>query len=552
MKTLFIFFFCVFLAGSSSARPKENFTPNPFTVIKTQVITNSNNISTWIWNTGVFDQDLRTSNTPGFEWPKGSGKFALFTAGLSLGAYVDGGLRLASVSYNGEYAPGYVLNGVFTTNATFKLYKVSRGDNALNNPDYANWGLMVPYGAPYDDVNNNGVYDAGVDKPGVKSAAQTIFVCLTDADPSNHSASEGFSGGTTPMLSEMHLTSWSYDNVATLMDVQFMKMQVINKNSSLWDSTYFGIVADPDLGYAPDDYIGCDITRNLGYCYNSTNQDGTGAPGQYGANPPAVGIKLLKGARNGSTADIGMTSFDYFSNTSSGGPVCEQDPSSGPIQAYNYLRGLKKDGTPWLNPTLVPPSPTKFCYPGDPESNVGWTEYTGMIKNCGGVTSGQVEASAPGDRRLIISSGASNLKVNPLDTQTFVVAQMIARGTNNKNSVTLLKAMATNVQAAYNTSFVIGINSISTEVPEKFSLYQNYPNPFNPSTKINFDITKSGFTSLSIFDVTGKEVAKLVNQNLNAGSYEFEFNAANLPSGVYFYKLENLGSTEVKKMSLIK
>jgi hypothetical protein len=411
---------------------------------------------------------------------------------------------------------------------------------------------MVPYGAPYDDVNNNGVYDAGVDKPGVKSAAQTIFVCLTDADPSNHTSSEGCSGGTVPLLSEMHLTSWCYDNIPTLTDVQFMKMQVINKNSSLWDSTYFGVVADPDLGDPTDDYIGCDLLKNLGYCYNADNMDGTGSPIQYGVNPPAAGFQLLKGARNGSTADIGMTSFDYFSNTNSGGPSCEQDPSSAPIQAYNYLKGLKKDGTPWLNPTLIPPAPTKFCYPGDPETNIGWTEYTGVIKNCGGVTSGSVEASTPGDRRLILNSGASNLKVNPSDTQTFVVARLVARGLNNKNSVTLLKQMALNVQAAYNGNFVIGINSISSEVPEKFSLHQNYPNPFNPTTKINFDITKSGFTSLSIFDITGKEVTKLVKQNLNAGSYEFEFNAANLPSGIYFYKLTSVDFSSVKKMSLIK
>jgi len=534
--------------GSLLALPKENVTFSPYTVVKTQVLTNANNIATRIWNTGVFDQDLSVSNTPGLEWPKGSGKYAVFTAGLSIGAYVDGQLRLAAASYNGENAPGYVLNGVFTTSSAFKIYKVSRGDNAGNNPDFANWGLMVPYGAPFDDVNNNGVYDPNVDKPGVKSAAQTVFICMSDADPTNHIQNEGFCGGTTPLYSEMRLTSWSYDNVPTLMDVNFVKMQIINKNSSAWDSTIFGLITDPDLGNADDDYMGSDISRNLGYCYNSTNQDGNGSGRSYGANPPAVGFKLLKGAKQGST-DMGMTSLVYFTNTASPSPACEQDPSSAPSQAYNYLKGLKKDGTPWINPLTN--QTTKFCYTGDPETGTGWTEYTGQIKNCGGATTGTLEPTTAGDRRVLLMTGG-NLRVNPSDTQTVVFSRMVTRGTNNKNSVTKLKLMCDSVQMIYDNGFSVGVNTISSVVPEKFELYQNYPNPFNPATKIKFDVNKAGFTSLTVFDITGKEVAKLVNQNLNAGTFEYDFRGENLPSGVYFYKLETAGFTEVKKMTLIK
>ncbi|MBN8572088.1 MAG: hypothetical protein J0M18_20900, partial [Ignavibacteria bacterium] len=298
MKTLLIILLSLSITISIFSKPREINISNPFTVIKAQVSSNGNNISTWIQNTGTFDTDIRTTNTSGFEWPKGSGKFAIFSSGLNTAAFVNGELRLASASYNGEYAPGYVLNGAFTTNSSFKIYRVNRGDNASNNPDYANWGLMVPYGAPYDDINNNGVYDPATDKPGVKNAAQTIFVCLTDADPTNHTPSEGFSGGTAPILSEMRLTSWSYDNVAGLEDVQFMKMEVINKNNLPWTRAHFGIFCDPDLGEALDDNIGCDIGRNLGYCYNATNTDGSGSGRTYGANPPAVGVDMLKGAVN--------------------------------------------------------------------------------------------------------------------------------------------------------------------------------------------------------------------------------------------------------------
>lgn len=549
MKTLLIILISFIITVSIFSKPREVDISNAFTVVKTQVSSNGNNISTWIWNTGVFNQDLRTNNTAGFEWPKGSGKFAIFTSGLSMAAFVNGGLRLASVSYNGEYAPGYVLNGVFTTNSTFKLYRVNRGDNANTNPDYANWGLMVPYGAPYDDINNNGVFDPATDKPGVKNAAQTIFVCITDADPTNHTSSEGFSGGTLPLYSEMQFTSWSYDNIAGLEDVQFLKMEVVNKNSSPWTRTQFGIVADPDLGSAVDDYVGCDIGRNLGYCYNATNVDGTGSGSSYGSNPPAVGFDMLKGAVNRSVnpnADLYMTSFVKYGF---GGAACENEPTA-PLHSYNLLRGLKNDSTSFINPLTM--GRTKFCFSGDPEPNTGWTEFSGKINNCGGDTTGSVVASSPGDKRFVMGSGAENLTIVPGEKQTFLIAQLIARGANNKNSVTKLKQLSDAVQAFYNSNLSVGINTLSTSVPDKFSLYQNYPNPFNPSTKIKFDIEKSGFASLIVYNVAGKEITRLVNQNLNFGSYEFEFNAADLPSGVYFYKLETPTASMVKKMSLIK
>jgi hypothetical protein len=88
--------------------------------------------------------------------------------------------------------------------------------------------------------------------------------------------------------------------------------------------------------------------------------------------------------------------------------------------------------------------------------------------------------------------------------------------------------------------------------PEVFELSQNYPNPFNPSTSISFNIPVSGYTTLKIFDITGKEVAELVNGELNEGSHSFLFNAENLATGVYYYRLESSGNVDVKKMMLVK
>ncbi len=102
---------------------------------------------------------------------------------------------------------------------------------------------------------------------------------------------------------------------------------------------------------------------------------------------------------------------------------------------------------------------------------------------------------------------------------------------------------------------VVGIVQSSTSVPDKFSLYQNYPNPFNPETKIKFDIPSlaSGKrVKLQIFNTLGSLVHTLVDKEMNAGSYEVEFDAGNLASGAYFYRLEAGNFTGTKRMILVK
>ena len=89
-------------------------------------------------------------------------------------------------------------------------------------------------------------------------------------------------------------------------------------------------------------------------------------------------------------------------------------------------------------------------------------------------------------------------------------------------------------------------------VPEGFSLDQNYPNPFNPTTKIKFSIPELSFVTLKVFDVVGNEIETLVNQEESAGSYDVQFSAIDLPSGIYFYQLRAGNFVETKKMILIK
>ncbi|MFA5404624.1 MAG: T9SS type A sorting domain-containing protein [Ignavibacteria bacterium] len=97
-----------------------------------------------------------------------------------------------------------------------------------------------------------------------------------------------------------------------------------------------------------------------------------------------------------------------------------------------------------------------------------------------------------------------------------------------------------------------GITNNNTVIPDKYYLSQNYPNPFNPVTKINFGVPKSGLTTLRVYDILGNLIYSLVNGNLQAGSYNYEFDGSDLSSGIYYFKLTSGDFTDVKKMTLIK
>jgi len=199
---------------------------------------------------------------------------------------------------------------------------------------------------------------------------------------------------------------------------------------------------------------------------------------------------------------------------------------------FHYMTGYDRDGNPIINP--ITGLPSKFLYSGDPESNLGWVEQ------------------GPDDQRFLISVGP--LTMNPGDSQTIVVAQVIARGTSNLNSVTVLKQNAAEVRNSYANCFSeipIGIKNYS-QTPLKFTLSQNYPNPFNPKTIINYQIAKSSDVKLVVYDILGREVITLVNSKQNAGMYHIEWDGSAYASGVYFYRITAGDFTEVMKMVLIK
>ncbi len=150
----------------------------------------------------------------------------------------------------------------------------------------------------------------------------------------------------------------------------------------------------------------------------------------------------------------------------------------------------------------------------------------------------------------IITPGAYNGKkgrmsvvLNPVNGMSLLAWQ------DNRNDGGGMYAQNINNDGSFGNATGI----ISTgEVPSKYSLSQNYPNPFNPVTKIKFELAKNSFVTLKVYDLLGREVMSLVNQNMNSGVYEYSLSAQDLTSGMYFYQINAGDFSDVKKMMVIK
>lgn len=154
-----------------------------------------------------------------------------------------------------------------------------------------------------------------------------------------------------------------------------------------------------------------------------------------------------------------------------------------------------------------------------------------------------------------VATGNVNLQTLAVN-DTFLFAGFASPGT-----ISLGKTEAGSVSGSSNSGmlwrcrlsdFITSVKVGAENIPTKFSLQQNYPNPFNPSTTISFAVPSRSLVSLKVFDILGREVSTIVSGELQAGSYTRQWNAANMASGVYFYRLQAGSFTETKKLLLLK
>ncbi|HWP83381.1 MAG TPA: LamG-like jellyroll fold domain-containing protein [Bacteroidota bacterium] len=372
----------------------------------------ANNISMWVRRNGMFARDPFGAGTSGgLVWPKGSGKTAIFASGIWIGATVGGTVRTAVASYQSEFTPGPVIDGAPAdpNNVKYRVYKVSAGDNASTNPDYAEWPADL--GAP---VNNDG-------KPKILGD-QTLFCVYNDMNPSKHFpvATDG-PFGTAPLGAEVQQTTFGFNRSGALANTVFLRFKIINRSNSTWQNAYIALWSDPDLGNFADDFVGIDTNRTLGFVYNATNTDAV-----YGTPAPAAGYQILRGA-------FYTKPIQAFAFYTAGATFPLRDPTNA-TEAYNFMSGLRADGSQYVDPTTG--NPTLFPVSGDPVTGLGWVD------------------SQPADRRFLLSTGPFDLE--PGQSKEFIAAIILAQGADNINSVTALRLASDEIQSLYNNGGVFG------------------------------------------------------------------------------------------------
>ena len=505
--------------------PNENYTGLP--VFDSKNI-DGNNINAWFKNNGSFNRNPVTNNS-GFEWPNGSNKVLRYYSGLWIaGKTGTDTAEAVSDYYANEFAPGYIdENGIpqGMDDPDFRVYKIVKGDTT--SKDYLNW--PVSQGAYLDSKSKPFL-------PGI----QTLFYSFDDGNTEIHHYTP------VPLKAQVQVTSWCYNSVSdpVISNTVFTEFKIINKNTLPWNNAVISVWSDE----CSNDQIavGCDTNLNLGYAYCSPDS------WQYGNNPPAFGFLLLQGPveYTGNSSDtvftyipgnsnrrirtgykgIGLSTFNMFQNASS----YYKEPSNYK-EIYSTMQGLFFNDSAWINPFNS--QITKFPFSGDPESGTGWYQSATM---------------SFGNRRLLMNFGM--LDIDPGDTQSVIVAQIVSQGINNLNSVTKLKQNSVYIKNVFENNFTtVSVNeSNNITLPVNFKLYQNYPNPFNPVTKIRYSLSKAGHVSLKAFDISGKEVITLVSGRQDAGEKEVTFEGTGLSSGIYFYRLTVDDISVVKKMILQK
>jgi len=449
-----IFLICLMLF---SGKPKENKIFKPLTNDDYNFIA-ANEILMYVSNNGDGSHDPATGGN-GFYWPGGklAKKAAIFEDGLLWGGKVNGEIRVNGSTHRHGSQAGKILSSGVADNPDdprFRVYKIRKEWESLSpgterdayDRDYNEW--PVEDGAPWVDVDGDGIFTRGIDQPEF-IGDEVLWYVSNDLDSSRSLHTYG----SNPIGLESQTLVWGFNKKNFLGDVVFKKYTLINKSTTLIDSMYLAYWTDDDLGDASDDYVGCDTLLNLGYSYNGDNTDGDGSGIQYGTPPPAVGHLFVQGpVIPGEPSDsakydrkwlpgyknLPLTSFMIYIGGSARYLDPQQGTYIGTLQFYNNMKSLLWNGNPIIDPNtgLV----SKFIVPGNPVAGEGWYEGPGWP---GG--------SDPDDRRFLMSTGPFSMA--PGDTQEVVIAIFIALGEDNIDSITELKKASRSVQIAYDLDF---------------------------------------------------------------------------------------------------
>jgi hypothetical protein len=355
------------------------------------------------------------------------------------------------------------------------------------------------YLAPFYDFNNDGVYNPN-DGDYPKYDLDNEFDC---SDPTNRAARAIFGDvnywwvfndkgnihtetNGDPIGMEIRAQAFAFATNDEVNNMTFYNYEMINRSTQKLTDTYFGQWVDADLGCSEDDYVGCDVSRGLGFAFNADGTDNDGCNGAlpYQGIPPAVGVDFFEGPYQDSDgvdnaigigtneavkgngigygdgiADnerFGMRSFLYMNRSGTGLGPFAADPSFG-VDYYNYLRGIWLDGTGFVyggTGHVSDPAATSvecdFTFPGDSDQ-LNW--------GTGGLAQAPwdevAEANPKGDRRFLQSAGPFTLEPGALNNITVGVVWARATTGDNVASIEALKIADQKAQALFENCFRI-------------------------------------------------------------------------------------------------
>jgi hypothetical protein len=435
-----------------------------------------NNVRTRILNGGDMWWDL---NNPKYEIPKVSDansvrKHSLFAGALWIGGLgEDGNLRMAAMTYRqrgNDFWPGTLdINSVSTDASRCeswdKMFKVTREEllrqqtsgntdiskGILEWPAYGN--PIVPFAtnqsndlAPFFDLDQNGFYDPTQGDYPILDPTRDPLQNGPDKQPDqmiwfvyNDRGNVHSETGGIPIGLEIQTTAFAFETNDEVNNMTFYRSKVVNRSKQNLLQTYFGQWVDADLGNYADDYVGCDVGRSLGYCYNGDDND-EGVLG-YGLNPPSIGVDFFEGPKDTMGVELGLSAFVYYDNNFN--PV-NGNPTNA-IDFYNYLQGnwmngvCMKFGGNGVNGSLC----TKYMF------DDGTNPATSSLPKWNEKSAG----NQPADRRFIQSSGPFTLVSGAVNYVTVGVVWAKANSGGATGSLGLLKLASDKAQKLFNNKF---------------------------------------------------------------------------------------------------
>ena len=504
-----------------------------------------NNVKALIHTGGNLWQ-ISGQNFAHYEVPKGSGIHALFASALWLGGVdINGQLKLAAVRYrNGQdywtgpltasgdaeiipsecskYDRHFVITqdevrefdawynagledaetGGSTQSEKFPDYEIplsilewpAHGDPTLDQDYYLapfydrdGDGHYKPENGDYPWYDINRELNCTVDRTVTLYGDQTIWWVMNDKG-NIHTET-----GADPLGMEIRAQAFAFATNDEVNNMTFYNYELVNRSTQTLYDTYFGVFIDVALGGPFDDYVGCDVSRGLGYCYNGNAFDADeGGWLGYHENPPACGVDFFEGpyldddgtdnplvedynlakAENGipysglgigygdgiiDNERLGMRRFLYYNNLGGGGNPAQTDPISG-TDYYNYMTGFWKDGTPHVyggnghpgDPSANANLNSNYMFPGDTDP-IGW----GTGGSPQAEWTEQTAGNPPYDRRFCQSAGPFVLKPGAVNNITTGIAWARAASGDPFESVTALQKADDKAQALFDNCFKV-------------------------------------------------------------------------------------------------